>query len=244
MNTDELVLTIPESWSDVTIGQFQEFMSVSTDTTIETPTKKIVKQVSILTDTDETLIYDLPATALTKINEELGGFKIEPTNQFKNIIEVEGRRYGFQKDLNQLTLGEWIDLENFVTTSPVDNIHKIAAVLYRPIDTEGDEFFSYTIKPYKTINLNETAALFQARVSINDIYGIVVFFLTFVEILLKDMTSSSQLTSKETKKMIKTLTKIIKNEVNQKKKQMPSKKKRTSKNGNGSSSSGGSVKEN
>jgi hypothetical protein len=243
MNKEELILRIPENWSDINIGQFQEFMAVSNDTTIETPTKKMVKQVSILTDEDESLIYDLPATSLTQINNELKGFQLEPSSVFKNIIEVGGKRYGFQKDLNQLTLGEWIDLEAFVTTSPIDNLHKITALLYRPIIEEGDEFFSYKIKPYKDINLNETANLFQAKVSVQDVYGIVVFFFSFVQILLNDMSSSSQLTNKEIMKQTKILKKIINQKGKPKKKPTPNKKKKTSKNGSGNTSSGKLPKE-
>jgi hypothetical protein len=218
-------------------------MAVSLDTTIETPTKKMVKQVSILTDEDESLIYELPATSLTQINNELKGFQTQPTSVFKNIIEVNGKRYGFQKDLNELTLGEWIDLESFVTSSPIDNLHKITAILYRPVIDEGDEFFSYKIKPYKDINLNETANLFQAKVSVQDVYGIVVFFFSFVQTLLDDMNSSSKLTNKEIQKQAKILKKIITSQTAQKKKQMPSKKKKTSKSGSGNISSGKSPKE-
>jgi hypothetical protein len=48
----------------------------------------------------------------------------EPTLKFKNIIEVDGVRYGFQKDLHQLTLGEWIDVEHYVTNgSIINNLH-------------------------------------------------------------------------------------------------------------------------
>jgi len=242
MNKEELILRIPENWSDINIGQFQEFMAVSTDATIETPTKKIVKQVSILTDEDESLIYELPATALTQINNELKGFQIQPTSIFKNIIEVGGKRYGFQKDLNELTLGEWIDLEAFVTSSPIDNLHKITAILYRPIIDEGDEFFSYKIKPYKDINLNETANLFQAKVSVQDVYGIVVFFFSFVQTLLDDMSSSSKLTNKEIQKQTRILKKIITSQTAQKKKRTPNKKKKTSKSGSGNISSGKSPK--
>lgn len=238
MNKDELILRIPENWSDINIGQFQEFMAVSLDTTIETPTKKMVKQVSILTDEDESLIYELPATSLSQINQELKGFQTEPTNKFKNIIEIDGKRYGFQKDLNTLTLGEWIDLESFVTSSPIDNLHKITAILYRPVIEEGDEFFSYKIKAYKDINLNETANLFKEKVSVEDVYGIVVFFFSFVQILLEDMNSSSKLTKKEIQKQAKILKKIITSQTVPKKTQTPTKKKKTSKSGNGNISSG------
>lgn len=237
MNQEEVIIRIPENWGDINIGQFQELMGIIEDNSIDNPTKKVVKQISVLADIDEVIIYDLPATSLKTLNEELSTFQTQPTSIFKNIIEVEGVKYGFQKDLNQLTLGEWIDLESFVTTSPIDNLHNITALLYRPITEEGDEFFSYKIKPYKDINLQDTANLFRARVSVQDVYGIVVFFLSIVQTLLGDMTSSSPSTKKQIQKATLQLKRLIQKEVRQKKKQMLNKKKKTSKSGNGNISS-------
>lgn len=233
MNQDEVIIRIPENWGDINIGQFQELMNLVEDTSIDNPTKKMVKQISILADIDEVIIYDLPATSIKTLNEELSTFQVQPTQLFKNIIEVEGVKYGFQKDMNLLTLGEWIDLESFVTNSPIDNLHNITALLYRPIIEQGDEFFSYKIKAYKDINLQDTASLFRAKVSVQDIYGIVVFFLSIVQTLLKDMTSSSPSTTKQIQKATNQLKRIIEKEIRLKKKQTLSKKKKVSKNGSG-----------
>lgn len=243
MEQNIINLNIPENWGDVKIFQYQEFMNVEEDTTIESPHKKLVKQLSILCDEDETIINKLPSSSMSELIKAFDSFRVEPKNEFKNIIEVNGKKYGFQKDLHQLTLGEWIDLEHYITTSPVNNLHKLLAVLYRPIITEGDDFFDYTIKPYDEIDSIGLSKLYQAELNIQDVYGVVLFFLSFVRTSLIDTLSSSKLTQQEMMEMMEKAIKIVEKELKKvKKKQMPNKKKKTSKSGNGNISSTTSQK--
>jgi hypothetical protein len=238
MENNTISLNIPESWSDVKIYQYQEFMGIEEDKTIETPRKKLVKQLSVLCDEDETIINKLPASSFAQLVKAFETFNNEPDKQFKNIVEVGGKKYGFQKNLHELTLGEWIDLEHYVTTSPIENLHKMLAVVYRPIVTQGDDFFDYTIKTYDEIDSIGNSKLFQAHLNIQDVYGVILFFLNIVKASLIDTISSSQLTSEETKKMMEEAMRIVEKELKKlKKKPTQSKKKKTLKNGNGSTSS-------
>ena len=55
-------------------------------------------------------------------------------------------QYGFHPKLDDLTLGEYIDLDTFI--GDWDNIEKAMNVLYRPIDQKIKD--KYTIKKYDT----------------------------------------------------------------------------------------------
>lgn len=238
MDDKTISLNIPESWADVKIYQYQEFMGIEQDITIETPRKKLVKQLSVLCDEDETIINRLPASSFSSLVKAFDAFNEEPTKQFKNIVEVGGKKYGFQKNLHELTLGEWIDLEHYVTTNPIENLHKMLAVVYRPIITQGDEFFDYTIKTYDEIDSVGNSKLFQAHLNIQDVFGVVLFFLSIVRESLIDTISSSKLTHQEIQMMMKEAMKIVKNELKKlKKKPTQTKKKKTLKNGSGKTSS-------
>ena len=60
-------------------------------------------------------------------------------------FEFNGTTYGFIPDLEELTLGEYIDLEEY-RVKPAE-WHKAAAVLFRPVkDKVGN---MYNIEPYK-----------------------------------------------------------------------------------------------
>jgi hypothetical protein len=195
---EQITLTIPDSWKDITIAQFQEYLDVVNTTKDIRPYKRIIKLLSVLTDTDETLFYEMPMDTIHEINEKITFIQNEPKGVFQNIIKVNGVEYGFQKDMHQLTLGEWIDLEHYISKGTIENLHYISAILYRPIINKGDEYFDYEIKPYQDINLEGTAKLFKYNVNIDDIYGISVFFYTIANELLTPMIYYSQEKMEET----------------------------------------------
>ena len=70
-------------------------------------------------------------------------FNEKPT--FKNIIKVNGVDFGFIPKLDDISLGEYVDIENYLS-SPT-TYHKAMAVLYRPITLKVKE--TYLIEPYE-----------------------------------------------------------------------------------------------
>lgn len=216
---EEIKLVIPESWDEIKISQYQEYIQYLRDNGNDITIKKIITLLSILTDTDEDLFYKLPMETIYQIQENIDFMQEEPKPaKFKNIIEVDGIKYGFQKDLHQLTLGEWIDLEHYVTQGDIiDNLHYIVAILFRKITKEGDEYFDYEIEEYKEVKLEGRANLFKYNVSISDVYSVSVFFWILGNELLNSMNFfSTEMTPEE---KMKTMISRIKN-TEQKKKLM------------------------
>ena len=112
---EQITIKIPDGWHEVSIAQYQEFLDTLQIQEDIQPYKKIIKLLAILTDTDEVDFMKLPMDTIYEIDDKVGFMNNEPTQQFKNIITINGREYGFQKNLNELTLGEWIDLEHYIT---------------------------------------------------------------------------------------------------------------------------------
>lgn len=197
---EQLTIKIPQSWAEITLGQYQEFYEMLKTPTETRPHKKIISLLSILTDVDEAYFYMMPMDTIHDINLSVDFMNDEPKGDFRNIINVNGREYGFNKDMHQLTLGEWIDLEHYITNGVIENLHYICAILYRPIVDKGDEYFDYTIKPYTEINLEGAAKLMKHKANIDDIYGIAGFFLTIANELLEPMICySPEITEMEMK---------------------------------------------
>jgi len=64
--------------------------------------------------------------------------------QLVTKFKMKGVEYGFIPKLDDISLGEYIDLDAFL--GDWENMHRAMAVLYRPIDTKyGDK---YSIKDY------------------------------------------------------------------------------------------------
>jgi len=65
-------------------------------------------------------------------------------NKFHAIIEWNGTLYGYA-NIKQQSLGEYIDLEN-LTGDLQNNLHKIAALMYRPVTKHRFSTLSFAIK--------------------------------------------------------------------------------------------------
>jgi hypothetical protein len=135
-------ITIPESLKEVTLYQYQRFEKLTT----ENEPSEFVNQKTIeifcnieLKDVARIRIADV-SNLLTHLNDLLQQ-KPKLTNTFKlGVYE-----FGFIPKLEDITSGEYIDLETYL--SDTQTLHKAMAVLYRPIKTKVKDL--YTIEDYE-----------------------------------------------------------------------------------------------
>jgi hypothetical protein len=168
-----ITVNTPDSWADVTISQFQEIQAVnSSNSGIE------VAAILIDKDPDEIRKYDV--ASLTKIMNALEWTSELPkAANYKQMLKVRGVEYWFVNRLTDLTLGEWVDLESYLEDS-INNLHKIMALLYRPKIIVFSET-QRIIEPYEVVSAAARAVLFKDNVSIDDVYGTLVFFSLIVK---------------------------------------------------------------
>jgi len=214
--TEEIKITIPTSWEEITIAQFQEYNEYIKNSEEKRPLTRLIQMLSILTDTDEEILFKLNYEVIDEIKNNMVFLEDEPNAIFKNIIEIQGKKYGFQKDLHALTLGEWIDIEHYVTNGDViQNLHYIAAIFYRKLISEGDENFDYEIDSYNNVKLENQAKFFKYNMKIADMYGTVVFFYHIVTELWDNITScSTEMTQEQT--MMKIISRVKDSEAKKK----------------------------
>lgn len=105
------------------------------------------------------------------------------TNEVVNTFTYKGVKYGLIPDLENIKTKEYLDIEMYETN--VQNIHRLLAVLYRPITKEfGDK---YEIEEYDTSDKYKDVMLEVDAIIYKNVIG---FFLTLKEILLKDTLTS------------------------------------------------------
>ena len=166
-------MKIPKSWDEITISQFKELQSIQSDNELTAE----IERISILTDSDPEEIRSLPIADFNKLRSEAYNILSTPIpNEPKLKIEVGGKKFGMIPDLNFISAGEWVDIENFSKDSN-GNIHLICAVLWRPIIWEdGDD---WKISPHTTEGFQKRADLFLNNLPITAVWGGLVFFSTF-----------------------------------------------------------------
>jgi hypothetical protein len=181
---EKLKLVIPESWDELKLSQYIEF--ITTDFESLSDINKMFRVVSIMCDIDEDSISKLNLEQINMIISELEWVYIKPKYEFARIVTIDGIKYGSIPNFNNIKVGEWIDIENYIKDFK-KNIHKILAIIYRPI-TEYHNEYVYKIEDYDSNKLSQRSDLFLEKFKVIDAINSSVFFWNFVEAYLANTT--------------------------------------------------------
>ena len=126
----EVKLTIPDNWSDITIGTYQEYVKIQEGKGSEK--NKVIRSLALLCNTSPFVVKKMAYTDLLDIMNIIKGMiDTEPTeDDFRKLFTFNKIEYGFCPNLNNLTTGEYIDLETYCK-NPIENLHTIMSILYR-----------------------------------------------------------------------------------------------------------------
>ncbi|MBP93864.1 MAG: hypothetical protein CMC55_07090 [Flavobacteriaceae bacterium] len=130
------------SWSDVNLEtwlKLTEFESGS-------KTKEAEETIAAMSDIPKQLINQLSLRDVAVIMGKIAELQAEQDSSLKKIIEIDGIEYGFHPNLDDITLGEYADIETFIKNGIEENLPEVMAVLYRPITEKKNDI--YTIAAY------------------------------------------------------------------------------------------------
>ena len=162
---------LPTEWNEVSISQYSKLMKVL-DNEDASEIEVIVRTLEALIGIESRVLTKAPLKYLKGVYIELAILTSkEPANHLKKVIEIDGVEYGMIPDFNDLTLGEFVDLDNYLQDS-WNNLVKIFAVLYRPIvERKGDK---YIIEDYTLKDIKERREIFSDKLSIDTAFGAMV----------------------------------------------------------------------
>jgi hypothetical protein len=141
----KIEINVPTSLNEVTLGQYQKYLKIAENN----PEGNFLdaKMIEIFCGIPLSDSYKLKmssAAAIVDIITELLNQTPKHTERFK----LNGIEYGFIPDLDEMSLGEYIDLDNNV--SKWEQMHVAMNVLYRPIKTS--KVGKYNIEEYDVKN--------------------------------------------------------------------------------------------
>ena len=168
-------IQVPTHINDITLEQYQRFALINT----EEQDKEffMFKTIEIFCGVDIALVSKMRLSDAESISNEV----LEVLQQnvpFTNKFELDGVKYGFIPDLQAISLGEFIDLEEGLSKDK--DFHKAASVMFRPIVKEFGEL--YTIDGYEA-STEMHHVMKQAPVGV--ISAAIVFFYNIAKELLK-----------------------------------------------------------
>jgi len=136
-------IKVPESLSEITLEQYQKFDKLIH----ENEASEFVNQktIEIFCGID---LKDVARIRLADVNELLEHLNkiLQQRTPLINTFKLGSKEYGFIPKIEDITSGEYIDLENYL--SDVSNLHKAMAILYRPIISKSHNI--YLIEEYES----------------------------------------------------------------------------------------------
>jgi len=135
-------ITIPDSLSEVTLDQYQRYLKIQDNNQDEKfLASKMIEIFCGVKLSDTLKMKYADVDGICNILVDMFNEKPQLVTKFK----MKGVEYGFIPKLDDISLGEYIDLDAFL--GDWENMHRAMAVLYRPIESKyGDK---YSIKDYE-----------------------------------------------------------------------------------------------
>ena len=132
---------IPDTLSEITLGQYQKYLKIQENN--EDENFLAIKMIEIFCGLRGDTIMAMKANSIKDITLILTDmFNEKP--QLVKVNELTGRTYGFIPKLEDMSFGEYIDLDTYI--GDMENIHRAMNVLYRPIKQKYQE--RYLIEDY------------------------------------------------------------------------------------------------
>jgi len=132
-------VTVPKDLSEITLDKYKHYLDIAS----KNKDDKFIqaKMIEIFCNISLKDVYRLKyndTLEITSILTEMFDQKPALVKRFK----IDNIEYGFHNSLDDLTLGEYIDLDTYI--GDWDNIEKAMNVLYRPITNKFGSKYSIT----------------------------------------------------------------------------------------------------
>jgi hypothetical protein len=169
-------IKVPTSLSDIKLSQYQKFLRVTKD--VEDVNTINRRAVGIFCNIPDDVVKQISKTSFDEIVKDITDvLDFDKGVDFKMTFDHNEAEYGFIPNLDKITLGEQIDIDNNIRDW--QKMGKVMAVMFRKVNTKIKD--KYTLQQYTG---NEP----DLDLSMDKVLG-AVFFLTN---LTKDLLNCTQ----------------------------------------------------
>ena len=138
----KLELVIPTSLSEIPLMHYQKFMIVASNKD-NSDVFISQKMIEIFCGIELKQVVNIKLNDVIELTTHFNKLFSEK-KELKRTFEIQGVKFGFINNLEDISFGEYIDLESNIVD--VQSFHKAMAVMYRPIVEEKGN--KYTIEKY------------------------------------------------------------------------------------------------
>ena len=138
-------IKIPTHLSEITLEQYQKFLKIEVETKDEYFLQ--CKMIEIFCNVYYKDVLKIKLSDANNISEVLSDMFLQKPD-LVSFFKMNGINYGFHPNLEELTLGEYIDLDTYI--GKWDNMSLAMNVLYRPVSQRSAN--KYLIEDYNPLN--------------------------------------------------------------------------------------------
>jgi hypothetical protein len=173
----ELKVVVPTDLSEITLEQYQRFARLEGDEEFLTH-----KMLEVFCNVPLSKLPNVKFKSLSGIVNRLNGmFGTKPS--LKQEFTLGGQTFGFIPNLEDITFGEYVDLDNYMADT--QELHKTMAILYRPITQRAGK--RYDIEQYESA---EKYSELMKQAPMDVVLGATLFFYRLgSDLLLATMNS-------------------------------------------------------
>ena len=134
-------IIVPNDLSEIKLSQYQKFIKAQDQNQDES--FLATKIIEIFCHIDNKQAFQMKLKDVNSITKTISNM-FEQKPQLINRFTMNGIEYGFIPNLDEMSLGEYVDLDTYI--SNWDEMEKAMAVLYRPIQNKYKH--KYSIEDY------------------------------------------------------------------------------------------------
>jgi hypothetical protein len=161
----KLTLNIPESLSEVTLDQYQQWLKVAEGKDLDNFLQQ--KMIEIFCGVTLKQVMQIKAKDIESIVVQISKLFNEKDSKFIDRFKYQEKDFGFVPELSEMTFGEYVDLDNYLADWQL--MHKAMAVLFRPITFKKKN--QYLIEDYETADKYN-----MKQMTLDVVFGSLVFF--------------------------------------------------------------------
>ena len=163
-----MTVTIPQSIADINLHQFQKYNELLLRDDL-TQSQFDIRKVEIFTNIKREEITLISSKDFVDISQQID-IALNQTVEFKATFFIQDVEFGFIPNFDKISQGEFIDISDYGNS--IDEMHKLIAVLFRPIKNK-DSLGNYEIISYQG---TEQYANIMKHTPMNIVNGALVFF--------------------------------------------------------------------
>ena len=197
---------IPNKWNQVKLARYMDFMNTHNEDASES--EQQLHLISTILGANMNDVGNAKKSVIDKITDRLAELMQNPASEHLVLeLEIDGIEYGFNPNLSELKLKEFVDLDGKLANGWLD-MHKVMSILYRPIVKRHKD--KYEIEEYDFRTAAKRADIFAEEMSIDIVNAAASFFLTIAVDYIKITQAYSKANRRQRRQHIRQMKRSLK----------------------------------